>query len=234
MHLKSLYQQEIREHRLFKAMSDANFQKLIKHCGLLRLKRNETLLQGQGTEQANYFYLVRNGQIDLFQNSPDGKEKITDIYESGQLFAESRIFSEDKYYSVNAKAIFDSQVFYFHAQHYKEQLKQSTELCFSIMTHMNNHIKSQTQEIIALTIYDAQYRLINYLLTKCCAGNIKNCRQVVILSTSKAILASSLSISSETFSRLLTKLKNQGLIMIDNETITLKEPDKLKAIIGLH
>ncbi|MCW8931515.1 MAG: Crp/Fnr family transcriptional regulator [Gammaproteobacteria bacterium] len=230
MQFKSFCQQEIREHYLFKSMSDAGFQSLIKSCGLLLLKRNETLFQHN--DSASYFYLVRTGQMALFQNAPDGKEKIIDIYEPEQLFAESILFSEEQYYSSNAKAIIDSQVYYFHAHNFKAQLEQSTELCFSLMTQMNKRIKSQTQEIIELTLYDAQYRLINYLLTKCCGGNFQNCTRVVILPTSKGLLASRLSITSETFSRILTKLKTQGLLTIEHERIILNEPSKLRALIG--
>ena len=230
MALSSLYHREIRHNSLFNHLSDECFKYVLKDAGLIVLEKNE-LLYECGFE-ANHFFLVRTGQVTLFQTSYDGNEKIVDIYEAGQVFAEAAMFSKESGYPTHARASSTTELFYFDVNHFKQKLKQSNELCFSMLSEMGKRLQEQTQEIVELSIHDAQYRLIRYFLEKSCKENTLPCEPFVILSTTKSQLASRLSITPETFSRILSRLKKQGLITINDVTITLKEPEKLRAMIG--
>ena len=230
MSLSQLFYREIRQHHLFKNLSEDLFQFIAQHSGLLSLKKNELLFEC-GFE-AKHFFMVRTGQVSLFQVSSDGNEKIVDILEAGQTFAEANMFNDAQSYCINARASCDSELFYFDGQTFKTQLQQSNELCFALMTDMSNRLKNKTQEIVELSIYDAQYRLVSYLLEKSCKGSDLSCQPVVILSTTKSLLASRLSITPETFSRILARLKKQGLISIKNDAIILSEPGKLRDLMG--
>ena len=100
------------------------------------------------------------------------------------------------------------------------------------MSELSQRINRKNQEIIELSLYDAQYRLINYLLKKCCKDGQESCQSIVKLSTTKSVLASRLSITSETLSRIFGILKNQGIISIEHEIISINEPKKLRNLIG--
>ena len=232
MAINSLFYNEIRRHHLFKCLSDASFKTILQHSGIVSLTKNEALFEC--CFEANHFFMVRSGQITLFQTSSDGNEKIIDILEARRTFAEEVMFIDDQCYSVNARAACDTELFYFDVHSFKAQLQQSNELCFSMMLEMSNRLKTQTQEIIELSIHDAQYRLVHYLLQKSCNKNVKPCPPVVILSTTKSLLASRLSITPETFSRILTRLKKQDLISIKEDAITLNDPEKLADLVGFH
>ena len=230
MSLSPIFHKEIRQHHLFNGLSVDCFQTIMQRTGLLSLKKNELLFEC--CFEANHFFLVRTGQITFFQISSDGNEKIVNIYDPGQIFAETIMFIEEQCYPINARATCDTELFYFEVQNFKKQLRKSNELCFSLMTEMSNRLKNQTQEIIELSIYDAQYRLVRYLLEKSCKENNPSCQPVVVLSTTKSLLASRLSITPETFSRILSRLRKQDLITIRDDTIILNEPEKLKDLIG--
>ncbi len=230
MALNSLFYREVRTHHLFKCLSDECFQIVSQNAGLISLKKNEMLYEC-GFE-ASHFFLIRKGQITLSQTSLDGNEKIVDIFESGQTFAESSMFIDSKCYSVNARATCNTDLFYFDSDTFKSQLYNSNDSCFSLMVDMSNCLRSKTQEIIELSIHDAQYRLVNYLLEKCCDQNDLSCQAVVKLSTTKSLLASRLSITPETFSRILSRLKKQTLIRIEDDVITLIKPDELRKLVG--
>ncbi len=232
MTLSPLYFQEIREHHLFKELSDDCFEHVIQNAGVLFLKKNE-LLYECGLK-ARQFFLIHSGQIALFQMSLDGNEKIINLYDSAQVFAEDIMFSDEKCYPTCARACSDTTLFYFDAQHFRRQLYDYPGLCFSIMSDLSSRLHEQIQEIVELSIYDAQYRLIRYLLKKACKGDLQSCRPVIVLATTKTLLASRLSITPETFSRILSRLKKQGLISIDESVITLNEPELLKQLIGYN
>lgn len=230
MPLSPLYHREIRHHHLFNHLSESCFKFVLQNAGIIALDKNEMLYEC-GME-ANHFFLIRTGQITLFQTSYDGNEKVIDIFEAGQIFAETAMFSEEQDYPTNARASSSTEIFYFDANQFKQKLKQSNEMCLSMLFEMGNRLQQQTREIVDLSIHDAQYRLVRYLLDKCCRDNKNACKPIVILSTTKSQLASRLSITPETFSRILSRLKKQGLIAINDVNITLKEPEKLRDLIG--
>ncbi len=227
MSISKLFQQELRQHYLFRRLSDEAFKHILEHSNLTSLKRNETLFE-QGDE-ASRFFLVRSGQIMLFQTSPEGNEKVVDIIGPGQTFAEAVMFMEGTRYPVNARSTNNTELFYFDNQAFTEQLQKSNTLCFAMMADMSTRLKGLLTEISELTIYNAKHRLISYLL-----GHINDLQKqpTVKLTATKSMIASRLSITPETFSRILSKLKKEGLISIEDETITLIEPEKLKEIIG--
>lgn len=227
MSISKLFQQELRQHYLFRRLPDDAFNNILEQSNLASLKRNETLFE-QG-DTASRFFLVRSGQIMLFQTSPDGNEKVVDIIGPGQTFAEAVMFMEGNRYPVNARSTNNTELFYFDNIAFTEELQKSNTLCFAMMADMSTRLKGLLTEISELTIYNAKHRLISYLL-----GHINDLQEqpTVKLTATKSMIASRLSITPETFSRILSKLKKESLISIDDETITLIQPEKLKAIIG--
>ena len=227
MSLSKLFQQELRQHYLFRRLSDEAFITILKQSNLTSLKRNEVLFE-QG-DNASRFFLVRSGQVMLFQTSPEGNEKIVDIIGPGQTFAEAVMFMEGNRFPVNARATNNSELFYFDNKAFTQELHNSNALCFAMMADMSTRLKGLLTEISELTIYNAKHRLISYLL-----GHINDLKEqpTVKLTATKSMIASRLSITPETFSRIMSKLKKEGLIKIEDEVITLLQPDKLKEIIG--
>ena len=227
MSISKLFQQELRQHYLFRRLPDDAFNNILSQSNLMSLRRNEILFD-QG-DPASRFFLVRNGQIMLFQTSPEGNEKVVDIIGPGQTFAEAVMFMEGNRYPVNARATTDTELFYFDNAAFIEELQNSNTLCFAMMADMSTRLKGLLTEISELTIFNAKHRLISYLL-----GHINDLQEqpTVKLTATKSMIASRLSITPETFSRILSKLRKEGLITIEDETITLVQPKKLKELIG--
>jgi len=219
--LNSLFYKEIRSHHLFADFSEDSLQIILQNSGILSLKKYENLFKC--SDVARYFFLTRKGQISLFQTSLEGNEKIVSILESGQTFAETCMFTQNKCYSINARANSDSDVFYFSTAIFKQQLEISNKSCLIMMAEISHRLAVQTQEIVELSIHDAQYRLVSYLLDNSSQPGDPYCLPKVKLSITKSLLASRLSITPETFSRILSRLKKQHLIEIKDDIIILSD-----------
>lgn len=227
MSLSQLFQQELRQHYLFRRLPDNSFRHILAQSNLLSLKKNKMLFEKN--DHATRFYLIRHGQVMLYHSSLEGNEKIVDIIGPGQTFAEAVMFMEGNRYPVNAKVTCDTELFFFDNLLFIEELQKSNALCFALMADMSTRLKGLLTEISELTIYNAKHRLISYLLGQI---NDKQDQPTIKLSATKSMIASRLSITPETFSRILSRLKKDKLITIDDECITLVQPDKLKKIIG--
>ena len=225
------HHREIRNHHLFQSIPEQIFNNILMHCGLMSFKCHELIFAKD--DEAEFFYLIRSGQVVTFDESSVGKEKIINIFEPGNIFSENILFNKEQRYEYSARTMIETELYYFDALSFKSLLLKSNDikLCINLLSEFSRQISSQTQEIVQLSINSAQYRLISYLLKKCCGEGSQCCRGVVNLTTTKTILASRLSITSETLSRVLGSLKKQGLIAINNETITILQPDTLRQLI---
>ena len=123
MSISKLFQQELRQHYLFRRLTDEAFVSILAHSNLTSLKRNELLFEKN--DIANRFFMVRHGQMMLYQTSPDGNEKIVDIVGPGQTFAEAVMFMEGNRYPVNAKATCNTELFFFDNKLFIEQLAKA-------------------------------------------------------------------------------------------------------------
>ncbi len=98
------------------------------------------------------------------------------------------------------------------------------------MGKLSQRLQWSVNEINKLALYNSTYRLVSFLLNQA----FKDGKLVDIhLPTSKQILASQLTISPETLSRILQKLSKKGLIKIDKNCISLLKTTELKQLIGI-
>jgi len=202
---------------LFKHLDDSSLEALLDKVQLAVLNKGEILFDlGDPAEE---FFVVQSGQLKLVRVSAGGAEKVLEFVKQGDSFAEAVMFSESNKYPVSAVALIDSQIWCIDSSAYMELLRCSNEACFAVMAALSKRIHSHVAEIDYLTLHSAVVRLAVYLLDQ---HNLdtKNSTQLY-LGFPKAELASRLSIKPATLSRTFSKLSADGLIAIDDSTITL-------------
>ncbi|HSR62719.1 MAG TPA: Crp/Fnr family transcriptional regulator [Gammaproteobacteria bacterium] len=181
-------------------------------------------------EAASRFYMVKKGQIRLFRLSDDGDEKVIDIVHPGQIFAEAVMFMENRRYPVNAMAITESQVIAFDMETFRNVLRESVDTCFRMMAKMSKRLHIQLNEIDSLSLHNATYRLVHYLLKSIPANTSRHTE--ITLNYPKNILASRLSIKPETFSRIISRLKKENIIEVSGNQIIISDISALREIAG--
>ncbi len=219
---------ELRRAYLFAELSDAQLQEVTRDMRVLQLDKGERLF-AQG-DTATRFFLTRRGQVKLYRLSPDGNEKILELIQAGQSFAEALLFNERPVgYPVHAEAVEASEVLSFDNAAFRALLRESVDTCFRLMSGMAMRLHRQINEIDRLTLHNASYRLVNYLLQQLpdevvASPNIR-------LTTAKSVIASRLSIKPETFSRILARLGRKGYLEVNGNNIVLRDVPALRAIV---
>ncbi|MEW8029487.1 MAG: Crp/Fnr family transcriptional regulator [Candidatus Thiodiazotropha sp.] len=168
-------------------------------------------------DPATHFFLVLQGQMKLTRLSMQGQEKVIEIITPGQTFAEALMFGEHPEYPVNAVAIGDTYLLSFECAPFLEILRGSIDTCFRLMGDMSHRLKNLIREIDELTLQSASCRVASFLCKRWQArldsGNSFE------LQTPKGVIASRLSVTPETFSRILHNFSNQGLIHVDGSRV---------------
>lgn len=213
---------------IFSALREDQLEKVLAAADRKKLQTGTILFeQGQTAEK---FFMVSEGQIQLFRLSDEGDEKVIDIVHPGQVFAEAVMFMEDRRYPVNAVAIKDSEVIAFDNETFRKILRESVDTCFRLMAAMSQRLHIQLNEIDSLSLHNATYRLVHYLLKSIPDAN--GSRTEITLSYPKNILASRLSVKPETFSRIMSHLRRNNIIDVRGNQIIIRDIRSLREMAG--
>ncbi len=220
----SIIDDELRQLYLFAGLNTQQFAIIKQNLRYIQLEEGEYLFKhGQHAEQ---FFLVKKGYIKLLRLSMEGSEKVFEIISPGQIFAEAIMFMPNSNYPVTAQVISDSALLCFDNKTFINILKDSSETCLRLMSHMSKYLHLWLNEIDNLTLQNATYRLVNYLLYQIPDDNQNDYE--LKFPIPKHVIASRLSIKAETFSRILRELSQVGLIIVKGKTIHIHNVEKLR------
>jgi len=177
-------------------------------------------------------YLLVSGGIKLLRLAPNGDEKVIDIIQPGQTFAEAALFFGCSQYPVTAVTLSPTIVVGFQAQSFLKLLKSSNELCISMLGKLSQRLHWMVNEVDRLTLHNATFRLVDYLLSQ--RYGDQQSRTALCLVAPKHVIASRLSIKPETLSRTLKDLEKQKLIKLCGSQIELVDVDRLHQLISLE
>ena len=216
---------------LFSSLPLAEFESLVARIQVTDLGENETLFGQQ--QPAEEFFWVESGKIKLAVTSLEGHEKTIDIVSAGRTFAEAIMFDQRPHYPVEATSILPSRVWCINVSQYARILRASTDACFAVMAQMSRRLHWQLAEIDRLTLHNATYRVVCYLLDQIPLEDITQHSSELELDIPKHIIASRLSITPETLSRTFSKLIAANYIEIIDSRILLKDIVELRKYVHI-
>ena len=209
---------------LFAALDDVQLDLIIQSACIIYLHDGDILFY-QG-DQANYFYLVMSGNIKLFRTSENGNEKVIEIVRHQHIFAEAVMFMKQHQYPVTAAAINDSSLYRFDNRIYLQLLSQSRDLCFALFGDLSTRLHDMLNEIDRLSLQNGRLRVCQYL-----SGLLQSTDQRKIrLDIEKKTIASMLSVTPETLSRIFRELSEEKIISIAGKHITVLDLNRLRGL----
>lgn len=218
---------ELQHVYLFQELDDEQLKRVLRTAQRVHMPAKSILFEaGQPAER---FYLVRQGQIKLFSLSMDGDEKVMEILQPGDTFAEAIMFMQAKRYPVSAQALMETELYSFDMKGFRQILEESQQTCFRLMAGMSRRLHARINEISNLTLHNATYRLVVFLLEQLPEDAVELAE--IHLSTPKSVIASRLSIQPETFSRILTRLSASDLIQVRGNDISLLDVQGLRDLL---
>ncbi|WP_426414678.1 Crp/Fnr family transcriptional regulator [Aestuariirhabdus sp. LZHN29] len=217
------YYRLLKGHHLFAGFDDDELQKLLSECHLKKLVRDEWLFRQ--TDPAPAFYFVVDGSIKLFRTTRDGNEKILEVINSHETFAEAIMFSGQSNYPVNAQALKASSVLAIPCPNYIECITRHPQHALALAARLSQRLHSLVNEIETLSLKNATHRVVRFLINSI-TDNLSR-EPVIELEIPKRLVASRLSIQPETFSRILHHLADEKIIRIKGKLITILELEQL-------
>ncbi|MDP2800049.1 MAG: Crp/Fnr family transcriptional regulator [Deltaproteobacteria bacterium] len=174
---------------------------------------------------AKGFYVILSGKVRIFKTSPEGKEQIIHFFSTGDMFAEVALFHGTTY-PASAEALTDTEILFFPKQRFLRLIQEQPQLSLNMMANLARMLRYFTKLVEELSLMNVSSRLAAYLLNT--ADRYKGDK--FALEINKSQLASRLGTVSETLSRSFRKLKDQGIIEIEQDTICILNRQALEDI----
>jgi CRP/FNR family transcriptional regulator len=184
-------------------------------------KKEQIFIQGAS---ADVFGYVLNGEVRVYKMDMEGREKEVGRFGPGNFFGEVIVFATDTY-PVFAEASKDSEILFIPKEAVFARIKSDPSIAEAFLSLLAKKCLSLSSQIETLTLKTVRQRLIQYLLRKCSGRGCCTVR----LTTNKTQLARNLGTVSETLSRNLRVLQDEGLITVSNKTIEILNCDLLRS-----
>lgn len=212
---------DLTQNHLFSGLNETQLARVRQHAVQVHLADGEALFE-QG-DPADRFFLLIEGQVKLFRLSPAGNEKVVDIVTPGNTFGEALMFLERPHFPVGAQALKASEVVSINAHDFAAMLRDSVDTCFVMMGAMSQRMRGLLHEIDDISLHSATCRVATYLLK-----NAPPCAETFQLPVAKQVVASRLSVTPETFSRIVRNLSDRGIIKLEGSHVTIRDRDALE------
>lgn len=208
---------------LFAELNPAQLARIAGATRTLNVDRGAILFQ-RG-DPATGFYLVREGQMKLSLLTPNGEEKVLEILGPGMTFGEAVMFL-GKPYPALAQALAPTELLHIARAAVVTAIREDPEFAQRMLAGLSWRLHRLVAHLEDVTLHSAKQRVIGYLL--------RNDREAdsgeVRLPAGKAVVASRLAITPETFSRVLHELTEAGLIRVEGRSIALLDVARLRAV----
>jgi len=214
---------------LFSTLTDDEFSQ-IAHIFVARsYRKNQVIFLEE--ETGNYMYLVLSGKVKVAKAGAGGKETILAIHRTGDFFGEMSLL-DGKTAPATVSAMEDSRIISVSGTDFHKYLLHNEKVMLQIIQVLCSRLRQvwQTQSLSSSTA-DARIRMGIYQLAK--RHGIRDAHGTIIdVRITHQELAEMVGTSRETVTRVMTRLKEQGIIEIDQRRITLLDSKSLLQSVG--
>ena len=222
MVLHRVHHQILRSHHLFEPLNEEQLDELMASSQLLNLDKGDNLFH-QG-EPAHSFYFVISGAVKIYRLTPDGQEKVFEVIGNRQTFAKAMMLMDTPNYVASAQAVCPTQVYRFSNTAYMRLLETNQRLAFALLGKLCVRLHQRLNEIETLSLKNATHRVVRYLMTQLARAETT----AFELPMAKQLVAGHLSIQPETFSRIIRRLIDEGIITQEGRLITVLDRQRLE------
>lgn len=213
---------KLRRATIFEGLSDAEMTRVAGYCEVLRVARSGVIFKEGDPVQG--FYVVSAGVIEAFRCGEAGRDQHIHLIHAGESFAEAALTGGHGY-AVSSRALEDSEVVKIAKPSFLEHLGDCPELALRMLGSLSRRLHGLVRVIQTFQLRDTESRLLLWL--------VERCRQVsgpetIAVTTNRSVLAMELGTRRETLSRLLGRLRGDGVLAVRGRQIQISDTAELR------
>ncbi|MHA2621486.1 MAG: Crp/Fnr family transcriptional regulator [bacterium JZ-2024 1] len=175
-------------------------------------------------------YCIFQGHIKVYQSSPTGQEHLLYLSGPGNVVGFSAILSGQKF-SATAEAMDDVVACFIERRHLERAIAEIPSLSREILRTLAQEIQDLRRQTGDLALRSATQRFAGVLvMLNESVGRDDNGERVVDLELTRKELADMIGTTQETLIRILSQMRDSGLVQVDRSRLILKDIARLKRI----
>ncbi len=173
-------------------------------------------------DNPGYFYIVVEGRVKVIKHSSSGKEFIVAFFDPGEMFGEVAVF-EDKPYPASAQVITDTRILGIKKENFLAFLSTHPRVALSIIGILGGRLRDAQGRLRDLAGERVEQRLARTLL-------MLFSKLGSTLPFTRQELADMAGTTTETAIRVMTQLKERGIISSVRGQIIILDEAKLRLL----
>ncbi len=211
---------------LFGGLATEELADIAQRVVELRLQKGEMLFLAG--ESARGLYVVVDGKIRAFQQNEDGREQVMHVNAAGSVLGDVPVF-DDGPFPASAITEAETHVLLIEKNDVRELCAKYPSLALAALKLMAAKVRRHASLIEALSLHEVGQRLALFLLAEARSATLApDVPKPFRLRLSNQEIASRIGSVRDVVSRALTRLKHEGLISLDNRTVTILNLQALK------
>jgi CRP-like cAMP-binding protein len=205
---------------IFSSLTDEELNELAK----LTIERNfasSEFIFWEG-DPVDWFYVLIDGQVKVLKHSTQGKEFIIAFFGPGEMFGEVAVF-ENKPYPASAQASAKTRVLGIRREDFLSFLASRPKTALMIISILGGRLREAQNRLRNLASEHVEQRLASTLL-------MLSLKLGTTLPFTRQELADMTGTTTETTIRVMSRLKESGIIRSVRGKITIIDKDKLKLL----
>lgn len=178
-------------------------------------------------DAASHIYLIVEGRVRIGHYLEDGKEVITSILTTGEIFGELALAGEETRRDY-AQSMSEVTICPLTLHELKELMYENKELSFKILKLIGLRLMKLERKLELLVFKDARTRVIEFLKDAAAwKGKKVGMETMIPTKLTHKDIASLTGTSRQTVTTILNELKEQNLINFDRRKILIRDLSKL-------
>lgn len=179
-------------------------------------------------EKATHIYMIVNGRVKIGHYLDDGKEVISSILSTGEIFGELALAGEEERRDF-AQAMESVTICPLSLEELKELMKENKELSFKLLKLVGLRLMKVERKLELLVFKDARTRIIEFLKDSASwKGKKVGFETMIPTKLTHKDIAALTGTSRQTVTTILNELKEKNLINFDRRKILIRDINQLK------
>ena len=179
-------------------------------------------------EAAQDIFMIVNGRVKIGNYLEDGKEVVTAILSTGEIFGELALAGEDKRKDFAQAMDANTTICPISISELKELMKDNKELSFSLLKLVGLRLMKVERKLELLVFRDARTRIVEFLKDAASwKGKKVGFETMIPTRLTHKDIAALTGTSRQTVTTILNELKEKNLINFDRKKILIRDLEKL-------
>ena len=177
----------------------------------------------------NRLYYIMKGKVKAYQTNDDGKDLVTELYNTGDFLGYIALL-EETVYKDTAVALEDTEIAVIPKEDFDELIMKNADVARKFIQLLAKNVAAKERQLLNIA-YNSLRKKVADALLRVKEKYQQNEEQFTII-VNRENLAAIAGTATESLIRTLTDFKNEKMIDFKDGKIVITNPQKLKGMVG--